>query len=90
MLDTASGRPAAGVRVALEKDGTVIAHAVTDGEGRVSELAASLAAGRYRIVFELASGFFARVALDVQVGTEAHYHVPLLLSPFGLVTYRGS
>jgi 5-hydroxyisourate hydrolase len=90
VLDTASGRPASGIRIALEKDGRVIASAVTDADGRVRELGSSLAAGRYRIVFELEGRFFHRLALDVELGTDAHYHVPALVSPFGVTTYRGS
>ncbi|TME26970.1 MAG: hydroxyisourate hydrolase [Chloroflexi bacterium] len=90
VLDTASGRPAAGVHVTLERDGVTIARATTDSDGRVRELATSLGAGRYRIVFELDARFFRRVALDVEIGADAQYHVPLLMSPFGLVTYRGS
>jgi 5-hydroxyisourate hydrolase len=90
VLDTASGRPAAGVHVTLERDGVTIARATTDTDGRVGELATSLGAGRYRIVFELDARFFRRVALDVDIGADARYHVPLLMSPFGLVTYRGS
>ena len=90
MLDTASGRPASGVRVALERDGRVIANAVTDVDGRIRELAAALAPGRYRIVFELEGRFFRRLALDVELDTDAHYHVPALVSPFGVTSYRGS
>jgi len=90
VLDTASGRPAAGVHVTLERDGVAIARATTDADGRIRELATSLGAGRYRIVFELDARFFRRVALDLEIGADAQYHVPLLVSPFGLVTYRGS
>ena len=91
VLDTASGRPARGVAISLEKDGAVIARAVTDADGRVPELAASLAPGRYRLVFELeASNFFRRVALDVEIGSDAKYHVPMLVTPFGVTSYRGS
>ena len=90
VLDTASGRPAAGVHVTLERDGVTIAQAPTDVDGRIRELAASLDTGRYRLVFELEARFFRRVALDVDIGADARYHVPLLVSPFGLVTYRGS
>ena len=47
--------------------------------------------GRYRLVFELAtSGFFRRVALDIEIGSDAKYHVPLLVTPFGVTSYRGS
>ena len=90
VLDTATGRPASGIAVSLEKDGAVIARGVTDGDGRVAELAPSLAPGRYRLVFELQGRFFRRVALDVEIGSEPKYHVPLLVTPFGLTSYRGS
>jgi len=90
VLDTATGRPAAGIAVALERDGIVLARATTDADGRVRALASSLAAGRYRLVFELAEGFFRRVALDIEIGSEAKYHVPLLITPFGVTSYRGS
>jgi 5-hydroxyisourate hydrolase len=90
VLDTASGRPAAGVAVSLERDGAVIAHGVTDGDGRIAELAGALAPGRYRLVFELDGRFFRRVALDVDIGTDAKYHVPLLATPFAVTSYRGS
>jgi 5-hydroxyisourate hydrolase len=78
------------VRVALEKDGRMIANAVTDADGRVRELGSSLAPGRYRLVFELAGRFFQRVSLDIELGSDAHYHVPALVSPFGVTAYRGT
>ncbi len=90
VLDTASGRPARGVAVAVERDGAILAQGTTDADGRIADLATSLAAGRYRLVFELPDRFFRRVALDIEIGTEARYHVPLLVSPFGVTGYRGS
>jgi 5-hydroxyisourate hydrolase len=90
VLDTASGRPASGTRVTLEKDGTVVARGVTDADGRVDELAGHLGPGRYRLVFELEGRFFQRIALDVEIGADPRYHVPLLVSPFGVTGYRGS
>jgi len=90
VLDTASGRPAPGVAVTLEKDGAVIARGVTDGDGRISQLAGPLDPGRYRLVFELEGRFFRRVALDVEIGSDSKYHVPLLVQPFGMTSYRGS
>ncbi|TMD51658.1 MAG: hydroxyisourate hydrolase [Chloroflexi bacterium] len=90
VLDTASGRPASGVSVSLEQDGAVVARGVTDADGRIAELAASLAPGRYRLVFELDGRFFRRVALDVEIGTDSKYHVPLLATPFSVTSYRGS
>ena len=90
VLDTASGRPAPGVAVSLEKDGAVIARGTTDADGRVGQLAGSLAPGRYRLVFELEGRFFRRVALDVEIGSDPKYHVPLLVTPFAVTSYRGS
>ena len=90
VLDTATGRGAAGIAVALERDGAEVARGVTDADGRVRELASSLGAGRYRLTFDLADRFFRRVALDVELRADGHYHVPLLVSPFGVTSYRGS
>jgi 5-hydroxyisourate hydrolase len=90
VLDTATGRPASGVAVSLEKDGAVISRGVTDGDGRIAQLAGSLEPGRYRLVFELERHFFRRVALDVEIGSESKYHVPLLVTPFAVTSYRGS
>lgn len=93
VLDTTTGRPAAGVTVVLERDGAAVARAVTDADGRIRELGNDLATGRYRLVFETrtysADAFFGRVALDIELGT-GHTHVPLLLSRFGVTSYRGS
>jgi 5-hydroxyisourate hydrolase len=90
VLDTTTGRPASGVTVILERDGATLTRATTDAEGRVRELATDLAAGRYRLVFELGDGFFRRVALDVDLADSRHHHIPLLVSPYGVTSYRGS
>jgi 5-hydroxyisourate hydrolase len=90
VLDTASGRPASGVAVSLEHDGAVIARGVTNSDGRIAELAASLAPGRYRLVFELEGRFFRRLALDIEIGADPKYHVPLLMTPVAVTSYRGS
>ena len=90
VLDTATGRPAPGVAIILELNGAVIARGVTDADGRVAELAGSLDPGRYRLVFELGGRFFRRVALDLEIGSEPKYHIPLLVTPFGVTSYRGS
>ena len=100
VLDTARGVPAVGVAVRLERvdaAGCVeIARARTDARGRVSELGPALIEpGTYRLVFDTAayaSGtFFPEVTVTFTVTDEGeHYHVPLLLSPFGYSTYRGS
>ena len=89
VLDTAKGRPASGIVVTVHKRGAEIARGTTDADGRIRELARDLAPGTYRIGFETGGPFFARVALDVEIGEGAH-HIPLLLSPFGVTSYRGS
>lgn len=93
VLDTTTGRPAAGITVVLERDGAAVARAVTDADGRIRELGRDLAAGRYRLVFETRAyatdTFFGRVALDIELAA-GHTHVPLLLSRFGVTSYRGS
>jgi len=88
VLDTSAGRPAVGVAVELAgKDGTV-ATAETDGDGR-ARLADGLPAGTYHLVFHPPSPFFTRVELQVELA-DGHYHVPLLVSPYGCASYRGS
>ena len=88
VLDTAEGRPAAGVRVELWRD-DLLASAETDEDGRVRDLAHGLAPGTYRLVFFPRSPFFVRVGLELALD-DGHYHVPLLTSPFACATYRGS
>jgi 5-hydroxyisourate hydrolase len=107
VLDTALGRPAAGVPITLERlssagEPVVLGRGVTDVDGRLRDLAppgAALHTGTYRITFDTGAYFAAQelegfypavsVLFDVQDGV-AHYHVPLLLSPYGYSTYRGS
>ena len=97
VLDAALGRPAAGVAVRLERaDGTVLAEARTDDDGRVRDLGQP-APGEHRMVFatgEWFAGqgrdtFYPEVVVTFTLG-EGHHHVPLLLSPFAYSTYRGS
>lgn len=105
VLDVSRGRPASGVAVALERvsapqSGTQ-SRASTDAEGRVKAFAPvpSIQAGTYRLTFEVGPYFaaagvealYARVIVEFEVRDPSqHYHVPLLLSPFGYSTYRGS
>jgi 5-hydroxyisourate hydrolase len=89
VLDTGAGHPASGVRVELCRGTEVIASGETDADGRVARLAEGLAAGTYALVFWPPSPFFTRVELEVELA-EGHYHVPLLVSPYGCATYRGS
>jgi 5-hydroxyisourate hydrolase len=88
VLDTAAGRPAAGVAVELLRAGEAVARAETDADGR-ARLADGLEPGRYSLVFHPPSPFFRRVELEVELEA-GHYHVPLLVSPFSCASYRGS
>jgi 5-hydroxyisourate hydrolase len=89
VLDTGTGRPAAGVRVELLRGAEVVAVAVTDGDGRIAQLSGDLDAGTYSVVFHPPSPFFTRVELQVELA-DGHHHLPLLVSRYGCVTYRGS
>ena len=100
ILDTSRGRPAAGVPVTLELQREsawhVIGSGVTDADGRLRTLTGpTIEEGTYRLTFDVASynaqAFFPTVAIVFAVRDAGqHYHVPLLLSPFGYSTYRGS
>jgi len=105
VLDTSLGKPAASVSVSLAvlKDGAFVelGHGVTDQDGRLERLLGNnaLTAGLYRLRFETGAhyrangrqAFYERVELQFHVNDpNQHYHVPLLLSPFGYSTYRGS
>jgi 5-hydroxyisourate hydrolase len=96
VLDTARGRPASGVPVRLlAASGSALADGVTDGDGRIGSLGGDLTAGVYTVRFDVAAyqpdGFYPEVAVTFTVAPgEEHYHVPLLLSPYGYSTYRGS
>lgn len=99
VLDTARGGPAAGVVIRLALVGVdglelQLGSATTDADGRVADLVGRpLEVGTYRLRFALAerSPFFAALTLDIRVDDAARsYHVPVLLSPFGLSTYLGS
>lgn len=94
VLDTALGKPAAGLRITLVRGDAVLFDGVTDGDGR-ARLLEQTEAGVYRLTFDTGSynpnGFFPSVSIDFRIDeTAQHYHVPLLLSPFGYSTYRGS
>jgi 5-hydroxyisourate hydrolase len=88
VLDTGAGRPAAGVPVELLRGDAVVASAETDADGR-ARLAESLEPGPYVLAFSPPSPFFRRVELTVEL-EDGHYHVPLLVSPYGCASYRGS
>lgn len=98
VLDTAAGRPAADVGIRLEvwRDGTWVEMGAgrTNKDGRVV-LLESAAVGVWRITFDTSDytpdGFYPEVSVTFKVRDALqHYHVPLLLSPFGYSTYRGS
>ena len=103
VLDTSRGRPASGVPVRLERavdtHWELVASGLTDADGRLRDLLTSPpVAGRYRLVFDTASyfsavgdrAFYPEVSVTFAVDGEDHYHVPLLLNPYGYSTYRGS
>jgi 5-hydroxyisourate hydrolase len=103
VLDTAAGRPAAGIPVELARvDGEhreVLRTLTTDDDGRTGEpllAGGELRAGIYELVFSVGEhfggdGFLDRVPVRFTVADpDAHYHVPLLASPWSYSTYRGS
>jgi 5-hydroxyisourate hydrolase len=99
VLDTATGRPAVGLRVSLESgEGTPVKEAVTDADGRVGDLATELPTGDHRLRFDTGAwfarqglaAFYPEVVVVFTVAADDHFHVPLLLSPYGYSTYRGS
>ncbi|HEX5120664.1 MAG TPA: hydroxyisourate hydrolase [Pseudonocardiaceae bacterium] len=97
VLDTAAGRPAAGVPVRLEALADTgwhtVGQAVTDDDGRVRDFGVAPAVGRYRLTFdtEARSAFFPEISVTfVVTDPSQHHHVPILLSPFAFSTYRGS
>jgi 5-hydroxyisourate hydrolase len=106
ILDLSTGKPAAGVRVVLSsiEDGhrTAVASGVTDADGRLEDLMSEgqkLEAAIYELTFETGSYFAARgnlpfhprISVTIEITEpEQHYHVPLLISPYGYTTYRGS
>ena len=104
VLDAVRGAPARGVAIRWERrsgtaDWEPVARAVTDDDGRVSGWDADTTAGVHRLVFETGdyfaaqevSTFYPEVVVVFEVAdAAAHHHVPLLLSPFGYSTYRGS
>jgi 5-hydroxyisourate hydrolase len=104
VLDTSVGRPASAVAVRLlRQEGSTwieMFSGETDGDGRVPGLRdVAGGAGAWRLMFDAGAyfhrqgveSFYATVTIDFVVRTaDAHYHVPLLVSPFGYSTYRGS
>ena len=100
VLDTAHGRPAAGIPVELARlDGEareLLASVTTNADGRTdAPLLEALEPGTYELVFSVGAyfseGFLDRVPVRFTIAdADAHYHVPLLVSPWSYSTYRGS
>ena len=102
VLDTARGLPAAGMALSLSRGGTPLCRTVTNADGRCDApllAGPDLAPGAYEILFDVAAwrageadaGFYDEVVIRFRVGPDpGHIHIPLLLSPYGYTTYRGS
>ena len=100
VLDTAKGRPVKRVPVALDMfisghGWREVGRGVTSEEGRIADFGEPPAAAVYRLMFDVAAylpeAFFPSVTVTFEVrDPNEHYHIPLLMSPFGYSTYRGS
>jgi 5-hydroxyisourate hydrolase len=104
ILDTSIGRPASGVTLILEKGGgggwRTVGRGTTDIDGRCGSLlkGGKLKKGTYRLTFGVAAyfkrtsqtAFYPSISIVFQARDSRHHHVPLLLSPWGYSTYRGS
>jgi len=106
VLDTAKGQPAEGIKISLQRpvgDGQWedITTGVTNSDGRVPNFMAdgqTIEPGMYRMLFDTKTyfenigtkGFYPEVSVSFEITDGEHYHIPLLLSPFGYSTYRGS
>jgi 5-hydroxyisourate hydrolase len=96
VLDTAAGQPAAGIAVKLFQGDRQVGAGVTNANGRCPDLLTeALQPGTYKIVFDILprfpNGFYPEVSITFLVrDPSTHYHLPLLISPFGFTTYRGS
>ncbi len=93
VLDTARGCGAASMQVELRRGGEVLASVTLDDNGRAT-LAEALEMGGYELLFHAGdyqgAGFFDIIPIRFYVDdANVHYHVPLILSPFGYSTYRG-
>lgn len=106
VLDTMHGQPASGLSLRLSRDGETLVEAITNLDGRLDTpllTAAAMQAGVYRLEFDVGEyfrdlgvalpspAFLEKVVIDFGIAdAAAHYHVPLLVSPFAYSTYRGS
>ena len=92
ILDVSTGAPAAGVTVTLSLEGAEVSRGETDADGRL-RIAEDATPGTYLLRFDTRqlSDFYPSVSVEFVVAPgQARYHVPLLISPFGYTTYRGS
>ena len=105
ILDTSIGKPVQGISIALEQKNSEnwlkISEGITNPDGRLSDMVPKekiLPKGIYRLSFDTASyfknqnikTFYPQVTIEFEITDSSHYHVPLLLNPFGYSTYRGS
>lgn len=105
VLDTSSGKPAPGINIKLyyseNQNWKSLAEGVTNNDGRIIDLLSEnekLKKGIYKMIFETGfyfsqkklKCFYPYVEIVFEISDEEHYHIPLLLSPFGYTTYRGS
>ncbi len=105
ILDTTKGKPAKGVNIILfqqqDTNWQQLAEGITNADGRISNLLADniiLPFGIYKLKFEtqayfdasFITSFYPFVEIIFNVNSQEHYHIPLLLNPFGYSTYRGS
>lgn len=103
VLDTANGHPAEGIEIILEiEDGgswKKLAGGTTNSDGRITDLLPAdkpAAKGKYRVTFKVGDyfsdhDFYSDIPIVFHLNSpDEHYHIPLLLSPYGYTTYRGS
>ncbi len=102
ILDTSLGKPAEGVHIILQSEnGDLLGEGHTNADGRVADLLSDtqlLEPGIYAMVFKTKAyfdrlgvkAFYPEVSIQFETFDQTHYHVPLLLNPFGYATYRGS
>ncbi|MBI3718292.1 MAG: hydroxyisourate hydrolase [Sphingobacteriales bacterium] len=102
VLDTSVGKPGKDITIQLKHaNDEIISQGVTNADGRIPDLLPSekyLVPGNYKMVFDTANyfkanntkGFYPEVEIQFTVFDDSHYHVPLLINPYGYSTYRGS
>lgn len=102
VLDTSMGKPGENITIKLiTADGKIISQGVTNADGRIADLLPAekyLIPGNYKMVFDTGNyfkannvkGFYPEVEIQFTVFDDTHYHVPLLINPYGYSTYRGS